>query len=94
MEATLTGAGGYRLTQAATPVRGELRRYYRFIYDWRQKNSVSAAALDALVDQIREDQGDQELQVDIVAHSMGGLVTRYTAGPHRAGPRHTAPPLQ
>ena len=77
IESTLTGAGGYRLTQPGTPIRGEQRHYYRFIYDWRQDNSASAAGLNALVNQIREDHGDPELQVDIVAHSMGGLVTRY-----------------
>jgi len=30
-----------------------------------------------MVDQIRKDYGDPELKVDIVAHSMGGLITRY-----------------
>ena len=53
------------------------RRYYRFIYDWRQDNSFTAARLDSLVEQIRQDHDTPELQVDIVAHSMGGLVTRY-----------------
>ena len=77
IESTLTGAGGYRLTQPGTPIRGEQRHYYRFIYDWRQDNSASAARLNALVDQIRVDHDDPLLQVDIVAHSMGGLVTRY-----------------
>lgn len=77
IESTLTGPGGYQLTEPGTPVSGSQRRYYRFTYDWRQDNSLTAAKLDNLVDQIRNDHGDQTLQVDIVAHSMGGLVTRY-----------------
>lgn len=77
IEATLTGPGGYLLTAPGTPVPGMQRRYYRFIYDWRQDNSFTAARLDSLVEQIRQDHDTPELQVDIVAHSMGGLVTRY-----------------
>ena len=48
-----------------------------FPYDWRQDNVVTARKLDALIDQIRRDYGDPKLKVDIVAHSMGGLITRY-----------------
>ncbi len=77
IEATLIGAGGYEWTGPGTPVSAGGRRYYRFTYDWRQDNHRTAARLDALVDQIRRDHGDDQMQVDIVAHSMGGLVTRY-----------------
>ncbi|MFT4519173.1 MAG: pimeloyl-ACP methyl ester carboxylesterase [Halioglobus sp.] len=77
IENTLTGVGGYHLTEPGATVTGTQRRYYRFTYDWRQDNSSTAAKLDTLVDQIRIDHGDNDLRVDIVAHSMGGLVTRY-----------------
>jgi pimeloyl-ACP methyl ester carboxylesterase len=77
IEATLTSHGGYELTEAGSPVASGARRYYRFVYDWRRDNQATAAALDKLVDQIRIDYAQPELQVDIVAHSMGGLVTRY-----------------
>lgn len=77
IEATLVGAGGYRLAQPGTPMPDEHRRYYRFQYDWRRDNSSTAAALDQLVEQIRKDHGKPDLRVDIIAHSMGGLVTRY-----------------
>jgi pimeloyl-ACP methyl ester carboxylesterase len=77
IEDTLTGAGGYQFTNPGHPVGGSQRRYYRFIYDWRKDNSQSAAALDAFVHQIRLDYGKPDLKVDIVAHSMGGLVARY-----------------
>jgi len=74
---TLARDGGFRLTAAGTPVRERGRRYYLFPYDWRQDNVLSARRLDALIEQIRRDHGDPKLRVDIVAHSMGGLITRY-----------------
>ena len=46
-------------------------------YDWRQDNVETARALDRLIEAIRRDYGDPTLRVDIVAHSMGGLVARY-----------------
>jgi pimeloyl-ACP methyl ester carboxylesterase len=75
---TLEHSGGYRRTQPGTPVAdAHERHYYVFAYDWRQDNVRTAAKLDALIEQIRRDYGDSRLKVDIVAHSMGGLVTRY-----------------
>jgi pimeloyl-ACP methyl ester carboxylesterase len=38
---------------------------------------VTVRALDALIEQVRLDYGNPELRVDIIAHSMGGLVVRY-----------------
>lgn len=77
IERTLTGPGGYLRADPGTPVNDQQRRYYRFTYDWRQDNHQTAVRLDALVNQIRADYNNSSLQVDIVAHSMGGLVTRY-----------------
>jgi pimeloyl-ACP methyl ester carboxylesterase len=74
---TLERQGGYVRGQpgrAADPAR---RRYYIFPYDWRQDNVITAHKLDALIEQIRSDYADPKLKVDIVAHSMGGLITRY-----------------
>jgi pimeloyl-ACP methyl ester carboxylesterase len=51
--------------------------FYTFAFDWRQDNIVTVRALDALIEQIRRDYGDPELRVDVIAHSMGGLVVRY-----------------
>ncbi|MFV1985090.1 MAG: esterase/lipase family protein [Thiohalomonadales bacterium] len=53
------------------------RRYYVLVYDWRQDNVQTARRLDELIDQIRQDYSKPDLKVDIVAHSMGGLATRY-----------------
>jgi pimeloyl-ACP methyl ester carboxylesterase len=74
---TLEDAGGYTAAQPGIPaVHGE-KRYYLFIYDWRQDNVDTVRRLDAFIEKIREDYDDRELKVDVVAHSMGGMITRY-----------------
>lgn len=74
---TLADSGGY--VRGTPGVAGDphQRRYYVFAYDWRQDNVVTARKLDALIEQLRKDYGDPALKVDVVAHSMGGLITRY-----------------
>lgn len=74
---TLDTYGHFRRTVAGTAIRDRSRRYYVLAYDWRQDNVVTARKLDALIEQIRVDYADPDLRVDIVAHSMGGLIARY-----------------
>lgn len=74
---TLEHQGGYVRGQLGHPALAGARRYYIFPYDWRQDNVLTARKLDALIEQIRRDYADPNLKVDIVAHSMGGLITRY-----------------
>lgn len=74
---TLTDVGGYQLTEPGRPVPPGRRALYVFAYDWRRDNFEAARALDRLIEQIRIDHGRPDLQVDIVAHSMGGLIARY-----------------
>lgn len=75
---TLQQYGDFKRTVAGTPVTDTFeRRFYVFPYDWRHDNVESARQLDALIEQIRRDYGRPDLKVDIVAHSMGGLVSRY-----------------
>jgi pimeloyl-ACP methyl ester carboxylesterase len=74
---TLEKQGGYVRGYPGRIADAGARRYYMFPYDWRQDNVITARKLDALIDQIRQDYGDPKLKVDIVAHSMGGLITRY-----------------
>ncbi|MEM9372690.1 MAG: hypothetical protein AAGA55_03520 [Planctomycetota bacterium] len=57
---------------------------FQYSYDWRRDVSESARALhDHIVDaqwQVRQGRGldaDDPVRVDVVAHSMGGLVLRY-----------------
>lgn len=74
---TLVNFGGYVRATPGTPAKKGERRLYVFAYDWRQDNVEQARGLEALIDAIRVDHGKPELRVDIVAHSMGGLIARY-----------------
>ncbi len=74
---SLEQAGGYISGKPGEPIKDQRRRYYVFYYDWRQDNVQTAAKLDDFINQIRLDHQIPELRMDIVAHSMGGLVTRY-----------------
>ena len=73
----LSEAGGYERGRPGEPVAPGEKRFYVFAYDWRQDNVVTARALDGFIEQIRQDHGDPQLKVDIIAHSMGGLAARY-----------------
>jgi triacylglycerol lipase len=48
---------------------------YAFTYSYNQSNATSASQLGAFVDNVRARTG--AAKVDLVNHSMGGLVTRY-----------------
>ena len=74
---TLQRFGGYVRSKPGDAPRAGERRYYVYAYDWRQDNVEAARGLDRLIDAIRRDYGDPTLKVDIIAHSMGGLVARY-----------------
>lgn len=74
---TLTRHGGYVRSSVGTPATAGQRRLYVFAYDWRQDNVKSAQQLHALIEAIRRDHGEPHLRVDLVAHSMGGLIARY-----------------
>jgi len=74
---TLRQSGGFVAGELGVHADPQVRRYYVFAYDWRQDYVATARRLDALIDQIRRDYGDPTLRVNVIAHSMGGLVTRY-----------------
>ncbi len=74
---TLDKAGRYQLAEPGTPQSANSRNYYVFVYDWRQDNTETAANLSRFIEQIRLDYADPALKVDLVAHSMGGLIARY-----------------
>lgn len=69
--------GGYQRAQAGQGCATGSRRYYVLAYDWRQDNVVTAQKLDTLIEQIRRDCRRPDLKVDLLAHSMGGLIARY-----------------
>jgi len=74
---TLEQVGGFERAEAGRPIDPSGRYYYIYGYDWRQDNVESARGLSHLVEQIRLDHGKPDLKVDIVAHSMGGMIARY-----------------
>lgn len=53
------------------------RKYYLLVYDSRQINIQTVRKLDILIEKNRKDYNSPEMKLAIVAHSMGGLVTRY-----------------
>jgi len=77
---TLHQVGGYRICSAGKPIGDDsCSRLYLHLYDFRLDNPNAARGLATLVRQIQADHGDPSLQVDIVAHSNGGLLARYFA---------------
>lgn len=69
--------GGYLPSRPGQHVVQQKARMYVFTYDWRQDNVRTARRLDEFIEQIRRDYGDPQLRVDVIAHSMGGLIVRY-----------------
>ncbi|MDJ0595552.1 MAG: hypothetical protein QNJ72_37130 [Pleurocapsa sp. MO_226.B13] len=55
--------------------------FYHFPYDWRRDNRANAKILKRLLDKRlktwRESSGNSNAKVILLAHSMGGLVSRY-----------------
>ena len=74
---TLESAGGYQHAETGVVQAPGARNYYVFTYDWRQDNVQTARKLSRFIEQIRLDYADTELKVDLLAHSMGGLIARY-----------------
>lgn len=73
----LETAGGYVRATPNDQATNSGREYYVFTYDWRQDNVISAGRLADLIERIQAKHGDPDLQVDLIAHSMGGLISRY-----------------
>lgn len=74
---TLVEYGGYKQVNLKDKIDPTEKNLYTFVYDWRQDNVQSARKLADMVEQIQKDYDNPNLKVDIVAHSMGGLITRY-----------------
>lgn len=76
--ATLTGVAGYRFGNITDPRHGE--DCFAFYYDWRRDVVENARLLGEAIARVRaasrEGRGESP-KVDLIAHSMGGLVARY-----------------
>jgi pimeloyl-ACP methyl ester carboxylesterase len=53
--------------------------YFVFAYDWRRDNVETARLLIRRIAELKAKLGKPDLKFNVVAHSMGGLVTRYAA---------------
>lgn len=69
------GHAGYHDADITHPKKGDT--CFVFFYDWRRDLVENARLLAERVDAIRAAYGEPDLKVDIVAHSMGGLIARY-----------------
>lgn len=72
---TLTQDGGYTMVKGPGPVPEA--PLFPFVYDWRLSCVENARKLSAFIQSIAQRTHDPLIKVDIVAHSMGGLIARY-----------------
>lgn len=76
----LSERGGYQEEQWETGSdQGFKDTLYVFAYDWRLDNVENARVLVRKVKALKQRLRKPELKFDIVAHSMGGLISRYAA---------------
>jgi len=72
--------GGYREGDWNNPGEaGDRDVYYVFAYDFRRDNVENARLLSKRLRQLKEKLQRPDLRFNILAHSMGGLIARYTA---------------
>ncbi|MBS1794327.1 MAG: hypothetical protein JSS81_10760 [Acidobacteria bacterium] len=73
--------GGYTKGDWDNPdaAGGGLDKYYVFAYDWRRDNVENAQLLVRKIRELKQKLGSPDLRFNIIAHSMGGLITRYAA---------------
>jgi len=58
---------------------GDKDTFYVFAYDWRQDNVSNARELVRRIERLKETLHRPDLQFNVIAHSMGGLIARYAA---------------
>lgn len=72
--------GGYREAKWDDPgVNGYQDTFYVFPYDWRRDNVESSRLLIQQIEDLKKKLGKPDLKFNIIAHSMGGLISRYAA---------------
>jgi len=72
--------GGYKPGDWENPSENDdTDTYYVFAYDWRLDNAENARLLIKNVETLKRKLGKPDLRFNVIAHSMGGLITRYAA---------------
>jgi pimeloyl-ACP methyl ester carboxylesterase len=70
--------GGYKEGKWDAPAKdGDQATFYVFPYDWRRDNVENARLLVQRVENLKRRLGKPNLKFNIIAHSMGGLISRY-----------------
>ncbi len=73
-------ARGYREAKWDSAKRGDHEdTFFVFPYDWRRDNVESARLLIRRIENVKRRLGQPNLKFNVIAHSMGGLVSRYAA---------------
>lgn len=76
----LKNRGGYREVKFSEAGPGDHEdTFFVFPYDWRRDNVETARLLVRRVEELRKRLGKPAQKFNIIAHSMGGLVSRYAA---------------
>ena len=76
----LQTTGGYREAKWATATKADATdTFFIFSYDWRRDNVENARLLIQRIETLKRRLGKPDLKFNIVAHSMGGLISRYAA---------------
>src|SRR4030095_7085586 len=57
---------------------------YVFPYDWRKDNAEAANALNAFIACVRNDHPSGDGKIDLLTHSMGGLIAARYIGDHQS----------
>lgn len=76
----LQTSGGYReATWANATAKDAEDTFFVFPYDWRRDNVESARLMIQRIETLKRKIGKPDLKFNVIAHSMGGLITRYAA---------------
>ena len=72
--------GGYREAKWETATKDDMQdTFFVFPYDWRRDNVENAQLLVRRIEALKKRLGKPDLKFSIVAHSMGGIISRYAA---------------
>ena len=89
---SLQKTGGYREAKWETAAKSDAANtFYVFAYDWRRDNVENARLLIRRIEALKSRLGKPDLKFNIIAHSMGGLISRYAAMYGNADLRPGAP---
>ena len=76
----LEKTGGYREAKWTTATKADAAdTFFVFPYDWRRDNVENARLLVRRIETLKARLGRPNLKFNVIAHSMGGLISRYAA---------------